>query len=329
MIKCYPLIVFVVLLCSLQQAHSFLDYQGSSVVFKKGKFLLPNENYPHLALPIWQQSQGGIYLSVGSDRSFIGAAASNATHLLALDFDPGIVAYNRIMIEMLKIADNGADLLRMRTDFAYLQMKFSHAKECSADKNFLERTLKDPGFKDVIESIKCLKSEYAVEQDDMINHINAPHAFIDHWMWRNDDQHPEVIYWKNPILFNKMQTMAREGRIQAELFDLQDISRLAELSASINRANLTISVFDFSNTQNQFFLGARGINTVINALNSVLLPQSILLFSFFDILVPWAPLSEYTAFFMKDYSFEVFSNKHELTQRALLSVSSEGQADPF
>ena len=74
---------------------------------KKASFLAPNEEYPADAVRILDQAVSGVYLSVGTERGFIGAAlASNITHLLLADRDPRVVFFNRINIALLTVAQS-------------------------------------------------------------------------------------------------------------------------------------------------------------------------------------------------------------------------------
>ena len=53
-----------------------------------GIYVPPNEQHPALALPIYGKSNRGIYLSVGTERSFIGAALTRTNALFVIDYDP-------------------------------------------------------------------------------------------------------------------------------------------------------------------------------------------------------------------------------------------------
>src|SRR5438552_1673525 len=59
-------------------------------------YISPNEKYPQDMTGILAQSNGGAYISVGTERSFIGFAMSNATHLVAIDLDEQVNKFNQI-----------------------------------------------------------------------------------------------------------------------------------------------------------------------------------------------------------------------------------------
>lgn len=295
----YIVLFFAALLSLGTHAH-FLDLKPSeNLHFILGTYVLPNENYPDLAVGTWKKSGTGIYISVGTDRAFLGAAASNATYLLALDTDPGIVVYNRMMIEMLKLANDGRDLQKMRTNFDYLKEKFELAKNEGKKMNFafIDETLENPKWQLLINHSM---SNY--DQNKL------------HWMWRDDNERSEVIYWKNPILFAKMKKMAVDGHIQAELFDFSDAQRLKELEKSIHNAHLDIAILDLSNAWKESYLGAKGITQIVNILGPVFKNTSILLFTWLK--YKGLPI-EYAGIFVKNFDTAVFSDDKKLKSRAV------------
>lgn len=74
------------LFCTHALGTGFLNYSGGDVKFEPAAYMEPNERWTDLAEPIWASSSPGIYMSVGTERSFIGAAVSNATHLLMMNY---------------------------------------------------------------------------------------------------------------------------------------------------------------------------------------------------------------------------------------------------
>ena len=60
-----------------------------------GIYLPPNEQHPAVGLPIYRKSNHGVYVSVGSERSFIGAALSSANGLFVIDYDPDATHFMR------------------------------------------------------------------------------------------------------------------------------------------------------------------------------------------------------------------------------------------
>jgi hypothetical protein len=61
-----------------------------------GIYLPPNEQHPAVALPIYRKSNHGVYVSVVTERSFIGAALSRAKALFVIDYDPQAIRFANI-----------------------------------------------------------------------------------------------------------------------------------------------------------------------------------------------------------------------------------------
>ena len=78
-------------------------------------FLIPNEEYPSDAIPLFDHAPAGVYIAVGTERGFISAALTpNITHLLLADVDYEVVRYNRLNIALLKVAKSRRDYLHLR-----------------------------------------------------------------------------------------------------------------------------------------------------------------------------------------------------------------------
>src|SRR4051812_12231704 len=67
-------------------------------------YLAPNETNPQDARALLGKSNGGIYVSVGSERSFIGAAMAKAGRIVVVDTDPEIIRFVRLNAALLRVA---------------------------------------------------------------------------------------------------------------------------------------------------------------------------------------------------------------------------------
>lgn len=276
-----------------QRVTRFLNAAREKVQLEGLKFVIPNEHLPQLALPIWKNSAPGIYLSVGSDRSFLGAANSNATAMLAVDYDRGIVAYNLMIIELFKLANDGKDFLRLRTDFSFLSERIREAK-ASKSGNF------------DFEILETMQNSFAWEF--LVNFSNCICNEEPHWMWRDDEHLEGVIYWKNEEHFLKLKNMAITNKMGAEWLDLRDEAALRNLSQRIRFAAQSISVIDFSNTHVHTFLGETGVGSVVDALEDNLIPSSMLLFTWF---LKDETKKEYAGIFKKDFNHLLLESVHK------------------
>ncbi len=90
-------------LSSINFEHHTLDY------------LFDNEFYPGDAEPLLRGHQG-VYVAVGAERGFMGAALANSSGLLLVDHGGNVVFYNRINIALLKIAEDQNDYRKLRLE---------------------------------------------------------------------------------------------------------------------------------------------------------------------------------------------------------------------
>lgn len=82
-----------------------------------GTFIAPNEQNPCKAKPVYEgMDSSRVLLSVGTERSFIGAALSKASYLFMFDMDSGVTVYNEINTLLLKAANDRADYLYLRLE---------------------------------------------------------------------------------------------------------------------------------------------------------------------------------------------------------------------
>lgn len=80
-------------------------------------FVAPNEMQPGDALPLLRNSPAaatGLYVRVGTERAYVGAALAKATALLLVDIDPQAVRFNRINRALLKTSRSREDYLKLR-----------------------------------------------------------------------------------------------------------------------------------------------------------------------------------------------------------------------
>src|SRR3974377_2246413 len=79
-----------------------------------GMFVAPNEQHPAVALPIWQKSNHQTYVSVGTERSFMGDAVTRAAALVVVDYDEKIVQFAAINRALLAASEDREDYIFLR-----------------------------------------------------------------------------------------------------------------------------------------------------------------------------------------------------------------------
>ena len=214
------------------------------VVVKQGaSFLVPNEEYPADAISILEKAVPGVYVSVGTERGFIGAALTQAvTHLLLVDRDPRVVLFNRINIALLTVAESQAD---------YLNLRLSSNRQL-----WLERA-ESPGlshqFKNLLSDPNCFAwwvSEVRDQEKFSLLHGSPV----------NTDEDPEfgrANYLHDQALFSRISEIAKAGRIDAQTRDFRDKDDMLQLRAQIEQAGHKVSVLDLSNAWWHNYIGTQ------------------------------------------------------------------------
>jgi len=220
-----------------------------------GMFLAPNETKPAEALPILEKSQPGLYIAVGTERGFMGAAASQADHLLLVDLDSGIVDFNRINIALLAAAKDLPQYKSLRLN-GNLQ-DWTRAAEGL------------PSEQRALLSNEALHSWWRmrVRSKDFDSFHQAPTA---------EGSYDRMNYLFDEKLFEKLHGMARDGKIRTLKIDYSSKANSAALGDSIARSGLKLSVLDLSNSWWSSYSGD-GTAHLLKALEKSSGPGSLLL----------------------------------------------------
>lgn len=202
-------------------------------------FLTPNEHNPRLALPALKKTEFGVYISVGTERGFMHAAASNATHLLLLDSDRQIVLQNRMTILILKLSQGDPE------KFRELRLNSFKLEDYLSNRN----------------KIRLLNQEESWGRslaDTRWWYENTERSKLDQF-WRKKplwgEAFDQLHYVYEPELFQKLYQMAKDGKIQAGLTDLRDTQATAKIAAELAQLKLPISALDISNTWEERYMG--------------------------------------------------------------------------
>ena len=106
----------------------------------------PMSSEPQLGRHAWsilRQAPRGIHLSIGSERSFLGAALNpNTTHLIVTDYDPEVLRYVRINRQLLK-AETAATYRQLRFHANYEQWQALSSSLTSADHEWWVRKIRN------------------------------------------------------------------------------------------------------------------------------------------------------------------------------------------
>jgi len=77
-------------------------------------YVKPNEYRPDVVENLLKKTNTGVYISVGSERSFIGASMANSEYLYLVDYDYIVNQYNMINIWLLQLAVNYTSYIHLR-----------------------------------------------------------------------------------------------------------------------------------------------------------------------------------------------------------------------
>jgi hypothetical protein len=248
------------------------DFQGSYVV--------PNERRPQDARPVLEKASHGIYVAVGTERGFIGAALANADRLVLLDRDPQVVLFNRINAALLRISRDREDYLHLRRSATEAEWKerIASLPVDSADRAILAGTQYWRWWKNQASQWKWWRNN--------VRHGPGFSLNGDPWGFRSlhrgeseDHEFEDANYLYDEVLFSRLQRLARQRRIESHLLSLSSGESTQKLVAAIRTAapNERISVLDLSNTWNDAYLRSHGVAAVIETFGSCMTGDSMVL----------------------------------------------------
>lgn len=222
-------------------------------------FLTPNELHPGDALPAYQLAINGVYVSVGTERGFIGAANAPAvTHLILFDASKSVTAYNLVNIILIKIAEDRQNYLKLRN--AESQEEWL-TKASNAGVTEEERRLLIENFY-TWKSIR-LQNTYGTKFD-----VPATKA---------SDPFHKVNYLYNDILFNRLKSMASDNRITAMTGRLHDPTDLQSIIKYLELKKVTLSVIDISNAWHSEYMNTSEFVRMLDQISRVSNAETILL----------------------------------------------------
>ncbi|MGZ3707647.1 MAG: LIC_10091 family protein [Bdellovibrionota bacterium] len=223
---------------------------GKSAPIAGPNYVEPNEKDPAKSAPILAEAPEGAQVAVGTERGFIGFALNpRATHLILIDRDPGVVRFNRINAELLRVAKDRADYRELRI-------------KASADEWRARGTRISP------EDWKWWTSTVRNEVTSFRN-LHVVDRYSRHFLGAN--------YLEDDALFNRLHRAAVEDRIAALPIDFTDTGNLRKLSLEMKKLRLKVSTLDISNAWWKDYAGASGVESLLSALEPRMSDETILL----------------------------------------------------
>lgn len=200
-----------------------------------GIYLPPNEQHPAVALPIYRKSNHGVYVSVGTERSFIGAALSGASALFVIDYDPQTIRFAKINRALLAASTDRADYLNLRLS-ASLEIWQQRSHHLAAED---KETLSNPDSWAFWEK-KVRKNQ---TWDNAFGHFHTePKSPSDPFFASN--------YLFDDRLYSQLSQLAKGSRIWALQLDLRHENEVRSLCEELKSKALTFGVIDTSDVPN-------------------------------------------------------------------------------
>lgn len=226
---------------------------------KIGEYIAPNEQYPQQAIEVFESAPSGAYVSVGTERGFMGAAMSpKVTHLVLLDRDPGVNTYNRINVLLLKMAKDRTDYLKLRLNptEARWRERAQQAQLDSHDVDFLLKHVRD----------WYLSVAVSKEFDDFQTEAKSEKS-----------KFGSANYLFNDQLFERIHQMAKAGNIAVGEIAITDSAALdSYVISKLKAKNIPLSVLDISNAW-WFMYTKFSVSKTLKAFNPIANDTSILL----------------------------------------------------
>jgi hypothetical protein len=228
--------------CTLLRVNCFSQAEGRAAKAGPsipGAYLLPNEQHPAVALPIYRKSNHGVYISVGTERSFIGAALTGASALYVIDYDPLAVQFARVNRALLAASTNRADYVSLRLNASQDVWQQRSRQFRGEDRE----TLASP--------------ESWVFWDKRVRKSWAPGFGHFHIAPQQaDDPFFAADYLFDDRLYSHLRSLARSARIWARLVDLRHEKEVRALCDDLKSRGLPIGVIDTSDVPSADFGGA-------------------------------------------------------------------------
>ena len=223
-----------------------------------GKFAVPNEEYPQKLFPYLRNAPYGAYVSVGTERGFLGAANSpNVTRLILIDRDVKSVAYNQVNTLLLRISSSRYEYLRLRLHPSPIRWKEAaiQAGLTQAEIRFLD--------------YQCSNWRYQVAQYERFTTFHTPPR-------SPKDKFGVGNYLNDDAAFAKIHALAKDNKILALQLDLSFPVDVQNFVWLMHHEQIPLSVLDLSNAWWREFIKRESLVDDLALFNTIATPKSLL-----------------------------------------------------
>ena len=230
-------IVSLAMVCGAFSALSYPQASGSGERQPTlGIYIPPNEQHPAVALPIYRKSNHGVYLSVGTERSFIGAALTRAQALFVIDYDSQAVQFANINRALLAASTDRHDYVELRLHAPQDVWRQRAQLLTGEDK----ATLSNPDSWTFWDR-KVRKNLWA--WNNAFQHFNTEPKVDSDPFFASD-------YLFDDVLYSHLSGLARHSMIWARVIDLRHPSEVRAICAELKSRGLPLGVVDTSDVPN-------------------------------------------------------------------------------
>jgi len=201
-----------------------------------GIYIPPNEQHPAVALPIYRKSNHGAYISVGTERAFIGAALTKATALFVIDYDPLTIRFANINRALLAASTDRADYLNLRLTASQDVWQQRSQRLTAEDKE----TLSNPDSWTFWDK-KVRRNQTA--WDNAFGHFHTEPK-------NPGDPFFATNYLFDDRLYSHLSQLAKGSRIWARQLDLRHQDEVRTFCEELKSKGLTLGVIDTSDVPN-------------------------------------------------------------------------------
>lgn len=208
-------------------------------------YMYPNEGNPKELIHAYSRRAPNLYMGVGSERIFIGAALTKALRAIFLDNDPEVTLFNRVNIALLAVCNDMDDCLELRL-LSGLEIWKSRAK--NYDKNnpdigllsryvsYLHDSEVFAWWNDNVRSKKIINAGKPGTNELLV----AMHE-------NNKKYFEEANYLYDKNLFAHVHQLAKSGNMVALHMNLAGKKSFAMLLKQLRDLGIDVDLFDISN----------------------------------------------------------------------------------
>ena len=228
-----------------------------------GIYIPPNEQHPAVGLPIYRRSNHGVYISVGTERSFMGAALTKAEALYVIDYDPAAVRFASVNRALLAASRNREDYVALRLNASSDLWRERSKGLSEADRE----TLANP------DSWACWDKKVRknlTAWDNAMGHFHTEPT-------KPSDPFFASNYLFDDELYRHLSQLAKRSRIWVRTLDLRHEDAIRMFCADLKAKGLKLGVIDTSDVPNSSGDGARIASRYVKVFSEYSQPDTLFL----------------------------------------------------